>query len=351
MKQRTVQANVSDDRRKILDFWSSNFPEWPAEKYEWFYESNPAGKACCWFAISKDEDSIIGTVALFPRIIYVNGVKNKAGIVGDFIMIREQRSFWPAFWLQKRVIEAVKAGTTDFVYGSPNSNADQLMSRSGYRIVGSSVSYKKIIGTYNYLHSRLHNRVISRAVSVCLDLVLRMFSKETYIRSPARNNISFQICTNFDERIDRLWEICRKQYTIIGERSAEFLNWRFSRCPYLDYRMLLLINGTTDKVCGYLVFRIENGVLTIADLLLENFEKHGDELFVWLLRYARRLRVGTIVCSFIGPEELKNKLRQFGFINMKDYRSFTVFSKEDSIKTDVLYDSRNWYFMEGDNDI
>lgn len=351
MEQRTVQANISTDRKKITDFWSSNFPEWPVQKYEWFYENNPAGKASCWLVVSKKENNIIGTVALFPRVIYVNGIKSNASIVGDFIIIRERRNFWLAFWLQKRVLAAVKAGTTNFVYGSPNKNADQLMSRSGYRIVGRSASYKKIIGTYNYLYSRVHSRVISRAVSACLDIILRVSSKDTYCRAPSRNKMLLQVCTNFDERVDRLWEICSKQYPIIGERSAEFLNWRFTHCPYLEYRILLLINGTTDEVCGYLVYRIEGGVLTIADLLLESYEEYGDDLFVLFLRYARKLRVGSIVCSFLGPDELKIKLRQFGFFNMKDHRSFAVYSNEDSIKTDVLYDSRNWYFMEGDNDI
>lgn len=351
MKQNTLQANISDDHKKIIGFWSSNFPEWPVEKYAWFYEGNPAGKAGCWLTVSDDDDSIVGTVALFPRVVYVNGVKNNAGIVGDFIMVREQRNFWLAFGLQKKVIAAVETGAVDFVYGSPNKNADQLMSRTGHRIVGTSASYKKIIRTYNYLYSRIHSKLVCRVVSVCLDIVLRMFSRETYSRAQERDNLSVQICTTFDERIDRFFEKCRTQYTIIGERNAKFLNWRFNQCPYVEYKTILMTNRATDEVCGYIVYRVEDGALTIADLLLEDFDKYGDVLFIFLLKHARKSGVGSLACSFVGPDELKNKLRRFGFMDMKEDRSFTVYSNADSIDTDILYNFENWYFMEADNDI
>lgn len=351
MDYKIKQIDVSKDKNLIIDFWSKNFPDWPKEKYEWFYRNNPAGVAYCWFVNTEESDEKIGTVALFPRIIYIDGKPKKSGVAGDLIFKNEYRSFWPAFMLQKKVLSLLKNGLVEFVYGSPNTQADQLMKRAGYKIIGTSVDYKKIVKTYNYLLKKLKNKILSRFLSTFLDLLIICFSKETYKAAFINKNTSFEIRSTFDDRFDLLWEKCMKKYPIIGKRDSKYLNWRFNQCPYIEYKSFILFNKTNDEIYGYIIYKIQDNQLIIADILLEDIDKHCDNLLVLFLKYVRKLNVNSIVFSFLGPDNLKKKLKKYNFLNNKGCRSFSVYANESTKLKDILFDFNNWYFMECDNDI
>jgi hypothetical protein len=346
-----VQVDVTKDGQKIVDFWTNNFPEWPKEKYHWFYKSNPSGKARCWLVNTKSQNDIIGTVALFPRIMYINNVKKHPCIIGDLIFKKAHRNFWPALVLQKEVQTSVKGGLIDFIYGSPNKQADRLLKRSGYEIIGTSITYRKPLRTFRHLNSRLNNVFLSRVFSRIIDSVLFILSKETCGTSLRNMDVSAQLCTGFDSRFDRLWERAVGNYSIIGERNSEFLNWRFVQCPYIEYKIFALASKKSDEVHGYIVYKADDKDLTIADLFLEDIGKYGDALLSLFLRHARGLGVESVVFSFLGPDKLRKKLRGFRFLKTSDCRSFVVYSNTSSNKEDYLFDSDSWYFMECDNDI
>jgi hypothetical protein len=163
--------------------------------------------------------------------------------------------------------------------------------------------------------------------------------------------VSTQLSSSFDSRFDRLWERGAGNYSIIGERNSQFLNWRFVQCPYINYEIFAPTSRKSDEVHGYIVYKANDEELTIADLFFEDIGKYGDNLLSFFLRYAHGLGIESVVFSLLGLDKLKKKLRGFRFFKTSDYRSFVVYSNTSSNDEDYLFDSDNWHFMECDNDI
>jgi len=120
MSYSVIKADVQEDRHLILSVWERNFKDVPQERYRWFYENNPYGPASSWLVTDQKTNSVVGSTALFPRRMNLNGEKVLVGIAADFAVNQEHRSLSPALKLQKAVISGCKENKVEFIYGFSN---------------------------------------------------------------------------------------------------------------------------------------------------------------------------------------------------------------------------------------
>ncbi len=347
MDKYTIQiADTDKKKHDVLAFWAINFPRWPQNKFPWFYESNPYGKATIWMGIDNESEKVIGSIAIFPRAIYIEGKKYMAGIKGDLGVHVDHRKKGPAQLFQDNILATYK-NDFDILYGFPNQRSEKAMIQKGYETLGNAAWMVKIIDSSKKYHNLLKIKPLAMLFSLPTNWWLKLSSKENKYKTT--DKFSTEVITRFDERFDKLWEKGHAHHCIIGERSSAFLNWRFAECPYRDYLAFTLSDNS--NVVGYIVYQITDNSVNIADIFAINKDQMLDNLLAEFLLYLREKKITIVSMVYFGDNHLIKKLQEFKFFNRSESRRFMIHRGDKESVPKVLGDGNQWYFVEGDNDI
>jgi hypothetical protein len=340
-----LKANIKTNKKEIINLWNNNFQDVPVKRYEWIYENNQAGEASCWLAEKNGE--IVGSTALFPRRLFIKGQVVTGGIAGDFSVKREHRDFGTALSLQREALLNYLKDGFDFLYGFPNKHSEGVLKRSGYSILGDIISLTRLLRSQYFLKKSLA-LPITRIVSKPVDIAMKIFAKENlYIRSKEH---STEVLTSFDSRFDRFWEKALPNFTIIGERSSSYLNWRFASSPHNNYSVFITKQTKTDDILGYIIFSTTQNRVDIKDMLYLDANTI-DILLSEFLLFLRRKGFDAASISLAGCDDLVKKMRRYGFSIRGRERKLLVHFLPDSCYSQYFEEIKNWYLMAGDNDI
>lgn len=343
-----VRADLDVDRDDIVRFWLTTFERWPEAKYDLFYLGNPRGKGVCWVAREPENRKVVGTIAVFPRRVCINGEVHATGLAGDLGVDGNHRRRGIAETLFARMVDYGRDASFGFLYGSPNERSGRVAARAGFVTIGQAVRMVRVFRSKAYIRRLVPFRPLADVLSAPVDLVMRVLSREGRRRtSPAYVVEHPEV---FDQRFDRLWQRVSGHFALLGERTAAFLNWRFMRCTYKLYRVFVLTTRETQDVAGYVVYRQLDDQVHIADVLSVDRKGTLDELLLAFLRYARQLGAATVTLFYFGNDELTHSFRKFGFSRRHDTRSVIAQIEDDSPWAAVVRNQANWYFFEGDND-
>ncbi len=160
------------------------------------------------------------------------------------------------------------------------------------------------------------------------------------------------------EEAGKLWDQTRGRYPVTVERSAEYINWRFLRHPFFQYKFLLL-EGEGELV-GYLVYRIEEAEDFRIARIVDCVAKEGAEekLFIGILRKAKELGIHAVDFMFSG-NLYRQALLDAGFLDIAgtEFEKFPIlFSPISHKKTfiNVGYDIKaplaDFYITKADGD-
>ncbi|MCK4385760.1 MAG: GNAT family N-acetyltransferase, partial [candidate division Zixibacteria bacterium] len=199
MRYSVIKADIQKDRQRILSVWEKNFKDLPQERYPWFYENNPYGQALSWLVTDQKTNSVVGSTALFPRRMNLNGKRAKVGIAADFAVNQKHRSLSAAMKLQKAVISGCKENKVEFLYGFTNEQSEAVLLRAGYKKLGEVQRLAKLLRTKSKL-KRYLPLPGTGLFSILLDFTLAIFSKERrYVES---KDFKIELPKRFDERFD-----------------------------------------------------------------------------------------------------------------------------------------------------
>src|SRR3989337_1899674 len=343
-----IKADLKKDKEDILELWKRNFPGVPEERYPWIYENNPSGSARCWLAKNSEENSVVGSVALFPRRILIKGRYLVAGIAGDFSVIKEFRVYGPALSLQREIASNYVNEGFDILYGLPDKQSEEIVKRAGYSAIGNILWLTKPLNSQNYLKKNFKLPLIAEIASKPTDMVMKMLARENFYVRP--KDYTYELLTHFDSRFDILWEKAAPQFTIIGEKTCSYLNWRFSRSPHSSYLTFVIKHAETDEILGYIIFSIAQNRANIADILSLNDHTLNSLLSEFLLSL-RRECIDSVSISLAVCIDLVRKLQRYGFsIRGREGKLVALFPP-DSPFAQYISEIKNWHFMAGDNDI
>jgi hypothetical protein len=171
------------------------------------------------------------------------GVEDRAAVSGDLVVGRAHRSLLPALRLIRAVREHT-AGEYAFCYGFPNAKAEGVMARAGFHVLGKTTRYARVLRHASYLpsvaaragaprqltaivRSAAPLRLLGRALSPVID-VARLAGGLPEI-AEAQRRYSLAWTGAVDGRFDELWTRARREYDVIGARTAALLRWRYPR--------------------------------------------------------------------------------------------------------------------------
>lgn|GEM_PF-834193 len=338
------------DKEQLLKFWNENHGGDLDEKYKWIYENNPAGKAVVSLIRDNETNECTGCFAAFPRRISVGGVGLRAGVAGDLFVHKKHRILIPALKLEKSLMSIVQKKEFDLIYGFPNKKAEPVMKRAGFKYLGSYIGIAKIIKTSEQLQKLHVPKYLNRLLSPLLDVALRLFAFETWYR--LRSGFICEEIRHFDERFDELWLKSKLRFHAVGERTSQFLTWRFLRKPNAEYKIFAIFNSSTTELQGYIIHCTDKNSIHVTDFILPEDKKAIRVLVAHFLRYARKASPKSVVIRFLGNKEISTLFRRFGFVRRKSGdQSVHYYCNEHVLKRfPVLEDSESWLLSNADID-
>lgn len=337
--------HATRDRETILELWRTNLPMATGDRYAWLYENGPAKN---WLA-AGDDGTAIGSTGLMLRNMSLAGNRVCVGQAIDLNVIPEHRSVGPALKLQRSLIDSTRAAGIPLVYAVPSKNADPIMRRIGYRVVGKIERWVRPLQSEYKLRERLPFRPLVKPVSFLVDQALCLKSAERAYRRPA--GVRTELAAHFDDRFDRLWTRAAPQFAIAGERTQAYLGWRYQNCPDAEYRTFCLLDEHRE-LSGYIVYCTDAcGFAAISDLLFADGQSL-DALLAEFLRHLRRERMKAASIFYFGTSRVTAALRRYGFSMRFTERQLYVNADRHTAPDNLarLMDRENWHFTKADSD-
>jgi len=340
-----LPADAHRDAESIGRLWQRNLPEAPAERYDWLYRS---GAAEGWLLYGPD-GAVVGSTGLMRRRLKLFGELRPAGQAVDLNVDRGHRFATPALKLQRAVTATVADGRVDAIYGFANRQSVALLRRAGYRPLGELQRWVKPLRIGPVLRSR-HGKGFAWNLAARLAVhLLGLASPETYRYRSRPGRV--QVLDQFDERFDALWAAGSRRLRVVGERSADYLRWRFARAPGAPYEVLGL-GDAGGRLEAYGVYRRHEGYLYLSDFFGVGPEALG-RLLAELLRRARREGAEAVATFWLGSARMADILRRFGFRRRPSGLSTLVCADPRRLRIDraELLDPENWYLTAADLDV
>jgi len=310
-------------RSALLRLWRENTynPERNAfarERFEWLY-SCAADRVRTWVAIESDTDSVVGCCSVFRSNRYVGGRVIGAGIMALFAVDARHRTGAAALAIQRALTSGGPDAGFQVIVAKPGRKKVPFFERVGYRQLG-----------------QVRNWGVRTAI---------LASRSDPSVPPSYRD---EIVAAADERFDRLWSSARSHYCIVGEKTAAFLNWRYSGFKE-NYRFFCLIHAATCELAGYVAFYSVDNHVVIAELLCERPEGVVlEDLLRGLVLRLQREGIDWMTLSFLGLPSVEKALQQVGFTPGHPTKNRTLVYADPLLPEEIrrrLLDEHQWFFF------
>ncbi len=345
-----IKADLKRDRENIFAVWEKNDPGVLKDKFDWIYQDNPAGRAHVWMIRHDPCGEYVGVTAIFCRNFTVNGSLLIGGIAGDLLVNSEHRAAGPALMLQRAASLAIKEGAVDFIYGFPNKAAEPILKRIGYVLLGDRVRLVKVLRTAWYISQLTGSQYSGMFLGPLADLALRVASREVW--RLADKEYFCEEVQEFDGRFERLWKDADFECPIVGERSREYLQWKFVGNVRIENKILAVFDAGRQNVEGYLIYRHQGDSIEIRDFLIASNSRALNVLIACLFCRARSSRVTSIELALLRSSKVHAMLRKFGFIERKDPHHIYLRCSDRVTKLfPAIWDPEAWCLFQSDDDM
>ncbi|MGD9201015.1 MAG: hypothetical protein PVI26_05600 [Chitinispirillia bacterium] len=348
------KADLEKNRTSIFSLFEKNKVTNTNSKFQWNYNNCPFGKALCYFVQDENTKEYIGSTSLFKRKFKVVEKNASGAVAGNLCVNQDQRLLLPALKLVKASQIYSAKEDIQFIYSFPNQNSFGIS--EGYTKIGEFSKFLKILKITDSIKRYLPFYPLFSPLFFVFNILIKLFSKETFLKK--EKGLSVEFPEMFDNRFDSLWAKASEQFTIIGIRNSEFLNWRYVESPHTNYKIFCLVNKS-QEILGYIVYSIEKDICSVADMLFLKTDNILDSLLLEFSRTMRKKGLGYIYISFFGDSKIKKKLEKYNFIFIKKYKRilknivespFLLYCNDKTLGP-VLFDEEYWHIFLGDSDI
>ncbi len=303
-------ADVLEEEVKICSLWrtglvTSNSYE---SKFDWYYRLNPDGPPNVIFLHHNSEVDAVGAASVAPRRMRFNDTSFLTGVLVDFVVRPEHRTFFPAQILQKEM-QRHALQIHRIVWGLPNPKATAVFRRVGYQCIGQMGRYVRVLRSAGYL-TRHFPGWMSRIVGPIIDLT-RLAA--LMLRCAPTRGYAVQWQDRPDARFNDLWARSGKPDQLMGVRDEQYLSWRFVDCPLATNTFFTLVSTLDQRLIGYAVCEFEQQTLHVRDFLVDsNVAGISERLWCELAREAFHKGCASLSVEFFGAERVHQELNNAG---------------------------------------
>jgi hypothetical protein len=343
------EHGIYELHRLVYPETEDNYDKW-LRQWHWMFWENPAGDGYIWLA--DDNGRIVGHSAAMPVMVKM-GTKTIRSRIGSNSMTHPDYRGQGMFTTinKNRNAELAKNGITIASdYGGKSPAFPISAKYFGAFLVCTTKALVKPYNWRNVLRMKFHNPLLVNFGVLGGTLVQKTIYRAK--KAPSIQSLSIVNITQFDNRIDDLWNRVCNQYQIMVVRSKDYLNWRYSTIPNITYT--ILVAERDSKICGYIVFRsvyrdsLKIGV--IFDFITETPEI-GQCLVAEALKNLKQENVDLVGCSAVLNKSYLDSFRRNGFISVPSVgQGFMVNSTDTEITKEFLANPKNWYAQIGNVD-
>lgn len=340
----TALADPRRDRERILELWRTGLAQigQPEAKFDWYYLRNPVEVPPVLLLRAGAAESPVGVASVGPRRMRLDDQALVAGALIDFVVAPEQRSFFPALFLQRQVRREGLARYA-LLFGLPNAQSAAIVRRAGYKRIGESVRSVRVLRSSAYL-SRHMPAPLAAIAGAAVDRVRMAWASW---RARAGGAYAMGATERPDALFDGLWERASRPGVMMGVRDAHFLAWRFRECPFGPYEFLTLQERATRQLAAYAVVHVSGDTMLVADFLVDP-AMPGAELQLWmeLSRNAYRRGLRSLSVEFLGPAAVRAQMEAAGLVGRERRELYAAVEGREG-----LGDPERWYLTLADEDV
>jgi hypothetical protein len=343
------RARFPQDRLTLIDIWRGNLgdPDQLDRKYEWFYESSPTGWPLAMLLEFDDEthdsgSQPVGVAAAGPRSFQVGNKQVDAAVLVDMAVSKQHRTLYPALLLQRTLL-AEGLSLTPLLYGFPNRKAAPVFHRAGYRKLGMIVRYVRVLRAGEYLRNSLPNW-IALLVGPSWDLLTSLTAR---LRFLGAGKLDLKWGDINEAAVETSSAIEDDMSLLCGDRSDEFLRWRFMSNGKRDFGFVSVSSSANDSNAGYWIVESASSVLHVRDcspcLLIG---ANAGRAWMLFFEQARRRGFSSVSFECLAPHAFVHRLKRYG---MRPRSERPVYG---AVRDDyaTLVNSSQLYFTGADED-
>jgi len=313
--------------------------------YNWKYMQRPHRLGPIIITTENNHGEIIGSLSLIPHHFMINNVMDRIGILGDIAVTNMWRRHGIGQRMFRYLLEAEEAKTLRANFVMPNEAAANALAQSNWMTINNMEKYVKLIDVEKRIGNIIKSRWLLKIIAIILNHALKALTIETYMTSVV--GYSGEAANEFDEQFDILWNSVDKSGMIFGVRNKRYLTWRYANHPAKIYKIFML--KQKSRLCGYIVYHINNDSCYIDDVLFLNGRSLQFYLFVYFLKYIKSSNITEIILTMNNNDYFNLPLILFGFIKRPNKWNIMV-SVDDKKNIDHLLNGRSWYITQGDKD-
>lgn len=342
MKYEARRVTPAEAERDVLRLWESRKAGSSEAVFRWLYTKSPVGPTDIFLLHAREGESsrVVGMVGIGARRIVSPDRTLRAGLLGDFFVDPQHRTFFPAITMQRAVLAWGKK-ELDLLYGFPNDAAAPLMEKLGYKTLAAVERWVLVLRHRRYLATRIGSPHLARVAALPLDAYRRLVQPGSS-RRPA-HGLVFERVEKLDDRVGRLFRERALPIVAMGERSAALLRWRFADRPDESTSIHTLTEKHTRTLRAYVVLHVAQDTAHVRDLLGTDLEGMSEAL---RLAAGHARKQGCVSLSFrcAAPPALRARLEDLGFsVRPPLHRLIGTFA-------DAQAPLERWYATEADED-
>lgn len=304
------ESELERDRTVLIETLGQHLSESSTERrFDWLYTQNPYGRARTWLARNSENGEVVGASAAFRCRANVDGVERTGWVLGDFCVADKYRTLGPALQLQRATLAGIQeTGESAFYYDFPSVKMLAIYERCKVLPAGRMMRLaKRLRLDHKHQQTRKSIEWMRPAIAVGnfvlrgLDARIRRNRKWSVALHEGSCDVEF---TTFNERTG-------PGNSFETERSAEYLNWRYLKHPYLQYEILTVRDG--DELQGYVIFSRDNKVASIAEWRVGNNSVLLKTLLWELIRRLRQTQTTTLSAYLRDTDPRLPILKSMGF--------------------------------------
>jgi len=339
-----------EHRDEVIRFWGEHVApaaasDSVAARYCWTHTLNPAGPPATVLALAQEGAEVVGCGSAYPRTVHVAGEDLRAGMLADLAVARAHRTAGAALGIQRALVTDRESAYA-FLFGFPNKSALPILKRVGCRPLAALHDWIKPLTALYKTRAIVGVEWAARATAAPVDWYLR--AGDAWRRSD-KSEIHSEIIDRADDRFDQLWRRARSRFVVAGERTAKYLNWRYTRAG--GYQFFCL--SRASDLIGYVAFLTRSDKVFIVDLFALDMEETAEQLLLHFARSMRRAGLQSVCVGYAGNQAFASRLKRTGFIPRPGAERTVVLLAKGTTERQgaLLFDPENWYLFSGEIDL
>jgi hypothetical protein len=235
-------------------------PAYDRRRFDWLYRDAPAGVGRLWVAEDGSTGGVVGVAGAFPRRMLVEGRPVPAWVLGDFCIDDAHRTLGPALQLQRACLDDLAGDEMAFCYDFPSRSMEAVYRRLGILPAHRLRRLVRPLRVRRLLERRggaWLGGSLGRLVDVGLGWAARSgrrYRGITVASHAGRCGPEFSALT----------QLAASAYRVCGDRSAQYVNWRYLDNPMQPHELLTARIGAT--LVGWVAVSRDGEAATLVDL-------------------------------------------------------------------------------------